>query len=97
MPVDKDEWDAGRKGETLEARILTYLRNNRDKGFTYREIFSGLGYRGARPQDDFWGFVYGVALISTIQHALETLVKQGSVKAKIVKEKIGEGTYYMAT
>ena len=93
MPVDKDEWDAGRKWETLEARILTFLENNPDKGFTANEIYQGLGYRYGT---DFWGFIGGVAMLSTIQNALETLVKEGSVKAKIVKQKIGEETYYRA-
>jgi len=31
----------------------------------------------------------------TIQNALDALVKEGSVKAKIIKETIGEVTYYM--
>jgi len=34
-------------------------------------------------------------MISAIEEALKTLVKEGSVKAKIVKETIGEETYYM--
>lgn len=93
MPVHKDEWDAGRKWETLEARILTFLQNNPDKGFTANEIYDGLGYRHGT---DFFGFIGGLATLGTIQNALETLVKEGSVRAKIVKQKIGEDTYYRA-
>ena len=94
MPVDKDEWDAGRKWETLEAQILTFLQNNRGKGFKITEIYHGLGYRTGA---DFLGLIGGVAMFSAIQDTLKTLVKEGSVKAKIVKETIGEDTYYLAT
>ena len=94
MPVDKNEWDAGRKWETLEARILTFLRKNPRKGFKITEIYHGLGYQHG---GDFWGLIGGVATFSAIQNALDTLVKERTVKAKIVKEAIGEGAYYMAT
>lgn len=97
MPVDKNEWDAGRKWETLEARILVYLRSNRGQGFTIGEIYSSLGYRSIRPLDDPLGFILGAGMVWVIQNALGTLVKEGSVKAKIVKQHIGEDTYYMAT
>jgi hypothetical protein len=45
MPVGKDEWNAGRKWETIEARILAFLKTNRDKGFSADEIHNGLGYK----------------------------------------------------
>lgn len=93
LPIDKDEWDAGRKWETLETRILTFLQNNPDKGFTANEIYESLGYRHGT---DFLGFIGGLAMFGTIQHALDTLVKEGSVRAKIVKQEIGEDTYYRA-
>jgi len=93
MPIGKDEWDAGRKWETLEARILLFLRNNASKAFTANDIYRGLGYRYG---SDFWGFIGGVAALWAIGKALETLVKEGSIQAKIIKQDIGEETYYMA-
>lgn len=94
MPVDKNEWDAGRKWETLEARILKFLRDNRDKAFNDMEILSGVGYRTST--ENIWTIIVGWARISTVQSALKALVKEGTVKAKIINEAIGETTYYMA-
>ena len=94
MPVGRDEWDAGRKWETLEARILVFLKANRGQGFKIWEIYQGLGYR---TQSGLGGIILGAANLWVIENALESLVKEGSVKAKIVKEAIGEDTYYMAT
>ena len=92
IPVGKDEWNAGRKWETLEVRVLAFLNTNRDKGFSTDEIHDGLGYKSG---SGFWDILARIANILTIQNALETLVKAGSVKAKIVKETVGEITYYM--
>jgi hypothetical protein len=43
MPISNEEWNAGRIWETLEARILTFLRQNQ-KPFNIAEIINGLGY-----------------------------------------------------
>lgn len=94
VPINKAEWDAGRTYETLEGRILSFLRNNKGKGFTLAEIIDGIAYRTGRT--DFWGFVGNVAAIWAVQNSLETLVKEGTVRAKIVQQAVGEETYYMA-
>ena len=92
MPVGKDEWNAGRKWETTQVRILAFLKTNRDKGFSANEIHNGLGYKAGT---SFWLILAEIANMLLIQNALEALVKEGSVKAKIVKETVGEVTYYM--
>ena len=92
MPVGKDEWNAGREWETIQVRILAFLKTNRDKGFTADEIHNGLGYKTG---SGFWDILAKIANMLTIQNALETLVKEGSIKAKIVKETVDEFTYYM--
>jgi len=92
MPVGKDEWNAGRKWETLQVRILAFLKTNRDKGFSADEIYNGLGYKMG---SGFWDILAKIANMLTIQNALDALVKEGSVKAKIVKETVGEITYFM--
>jgi len=92
MPVGKDEWNAGRKWESIQARILAFLKTNRDKGFTADEIHNGLGFKTG---SGFWEIMAKIANMLTIQNALEALVKEGSVKAKIVKETVDEFTYYM--
>ena len=92
MPVGKDKWNAGRTWGTLQLRILTFLKDNRDKGFSDEEIHHGLGYTTSK---DFWDILAKISNLLAINNALETLVKEGSVKAKIVKETVGEITYYM--
>ena len=92
MPVGKDKWNAGRKWETMQVRILAFLKTNRDKGFSDDEIYRGLGYKKGK---SFWFILAEIANLLIINNALETLVKDGSVKAKIVKETVGEITYYM--
>ena len=92
MPVGKDKWNAGRKWEPLQVRILAFLKTNRDKGFSDNEIYAGLGYKTGK---SFWDILSEIANLLTIQNASETLVKKGIIKAKIVKEPVGEITYYM--
>ena len=92
MPVCKDEWNAGRKWETLQVRILAFLKTNRDKGFDHNEIYTGLGYKSGK---SFWDIMAEIANLLTIQNALDALVKEGNIKAKIVKKTVGEITYYM--
>lgn len=95
MPISKKEWDVGRKWDTLEARILSFLHNNRDKALTSTEIMHGIGYTSQGT--DFMGLVGTIASIWTINNALITLVKEGSVKARVIDTTAGEQTYYMAT
>jgi hypothetical protein len=45
---------------------------------------------------DFWSLLAGVAIFSNVQNALNNLIREGKVKARIVKEEIGENTYYTA-
>ena len=94
MPIKKDEWDRGRKWDTTEERILTFLRNNRNTGFTSSEIVEGIGYRAR--VSDFGSFIGAAAAFWLINDALNTLIKEGTVEAKIVQEAVGEETYYMA-
>ena len=92
MPVSQDKWNSGRTWNTLQVRILTFLKDNRDNGFSDEEIYHGLGYKTSK---DFWDILAKIANLLAINNALETLVKEGSIKAKIIKETIGEITYYM--
>ena len=71
---------------------MTFLKDNRDNGFSDEEIYNGLGYKTGK---DFWDILAKIANLLAINNALEILVKEGSIKAKIVKETVGEITYYM--
>ena len=92
MPVSKEKWNTGRKWENLQLRILTFLKDNPDTGFSDEEIYHALGYKTSK---DFWDILAKIANLLAINNALETLVKERIINAKIVKETIGEITYYM--
>ena len=66
MPVGKDEWNAGRKWETLQVRILAFLKTNRDKGFSADEIHNGLGYKTG---SGFWDILAKIANLLAINNA----------------------------
>lgn len=94
MSISNEEWNAGRTWETLEARILIFLKQSK-KPFDITEIMNGLGYN--IQVKDFWSLIGGVASYWSVQKALDNLVREGTVKAKIIKQQIGEQTYYKAT
>lgn len=89
MPIGKDEWKDGISRETDEGKILHYLRSNSEKAFSQMEIAKAIGYSYRNLVD---------ALIGTlsVDVALKNLMKEGSIQARIIKEKIGEETYYKA-
>ena len=93
MPISKDKWNAGRNWEPLQVRILAFLKANQDKGFSVDELYIGLGYKKS---SGFWALQAEIANLLDIKNTSETLVKKGIIKAKIIKETVGEITYYMA-
>lgn len=95
MPINKNEWAAGRTWETLEGQILSFLTKNRAKAFTTIEIMNNLGY--ITEIKDLGGLFGGLLSFWSVQKALDTLIKEGTVKAKRVKQATGEDTYYLAT
>lgn len=93
MSLSNEEWNEGRTRETLEAQILAFLRQN-SKPFNFNGIVYGLGY-GIEIKD-FGSFVSGVARIWLFQNAIERLIREGKITARIIKQSIGEETYYKA-
>lgn len=94
MPISNEEWKAGRTLDTLEAQILAFLKQNK-KPFNITEIMSGLGYN--TQIKDFGSLIHGIASYWVFQNALEKLVNEGIVKARIIKQPFGEDTFYKAT
>jgi hypothetical protein len=94
MPIKKEEFESGRSWDTLEGQILSYLRANRSSAFTLSDILNALGHT---PQiKDFGGLIGFVTGSWMFQNALDSLMKEGSVRAKRVKTLSGEQIYYMA-
>ncbi len=93
MPISNEEWNVGRARDTLESQILTFLKQNQ-KAFTLVEIMSGLGYD--TNIKDLKGLILGVSGYIIVQNALDKLIREGTVTAKIIKQPIGQETYYKA-
>ena len=88
MPISNEEWNSGRTGDTIEAQILTFLKQNQ-KPFTSVEVMTGLGYNNDLTLNNI---IAGFA----IQSALDKLVKEGNVTARTIKQQIEEQVYYKA-
>lgn len=93
MSITNEEWNAGRTWEALEAQILTYLQKNQ-KPFNISAIVKGIGYREGK---GVLGLFWDVVSVWAVRNALENLIEEGTVKARIIKQQIGEETYYKAT
>ena len=93
MPISNEEWDSGRTRDTLEAQVLTFLKQNKIP-FSLVGIMSGLGYD--TNIKDLETLFFGFVNILGVQNALEKLIKEGTVTAKIIKQPIGQETYYKA-
>ena len=92
MSLSNEEWNEGRTRETLEAQILALLRQNR-RPFNITDIVTSLYDTKVK---DFGSFLGAVGAYWTVQNALEKLVREGTVQAKIIKQQIGAETYYKA-
>jgi predicted AAA+ superfamily ATPase len=88
MPLSNEEWDSGRTADTLEGRILKFLKINM-KPFSLGEIINGLGYSNDLN-------VKNIVETFAIQNALDKLVKEGNVTARTIKQQIEEQVYYKA-
>jgi len=95
MPISEVEFNAGRTWDTVEGQILSYLKANRNLAFTLSEILFSIGHGTAA--SDFLSLMGNIASLLLLQGVMEKLVKEGSIKAKIVKTKTGEQTFYMAS
>jgi len=93
MPITNEEWKEGRTWLTLESQILAFLKKNQ-KPCNMNDIVYGLGY--TMETKDFLSFLGSLGNYWSIQSALEKLVKEGTVQAKVIKQPSGEQTYYKA-
>ncbi len=93
MAISNEEWNEGRTRETIEAQILTFLKQNQ-KPYTLTGIMYGLGYN--IEIKDFGSFIGGIASYWLFQNAIERLMREGKVQARIIKQPIGQETYYKA-
>ena len=91
MPISYDEWNSGRANDTIEGRIITFLKQNK-KAFTTVEVMNGLGY--ITDMKDLGTLFVGMLNIWNFQNALDKLVKERTVEARVVKQPNITETYY---
>jgi hypothetical protein len=91
--ISNEEWNAGRTLDTIEARIIAVLKTEQNP-LSIDRIVSGLGYNVKLK--DLGSFISGIADYWVIQNALNKLVKEGTVEARTIKQRIGEQVYYKA-
>ncbi len=94
MPISDDEWNSGRKRDTYEQRVLDFLKN-KGNPCTVAEISIGIGYRYKKV--DLIGIIGALAITNNVQNALKSLIREGSVETRIIKQVFTEESYYKAT
>jgi hypothetical protein len=91
--TNNEEWNTGKTRETLDARILAFLMKSK-KPFTIIGIMNGVGYN--TKIEDFRTLFSGITNANAVQNALEKLIREGKVTAKIIKQPDELQTYYLA-
>jgi len=94
MPIEKAEWEDGRRSDTLKGKIMIFLRENKGQAFTQVEIAKAVGHK--IDVSDLWTLIGSIANSSIINSALEGLIEEGKVEVRIIDTPSGDQTYYMA-
>ena len=91
MPISSEEWNKGRTADTTVSLVENFLSKNRGQAFTNSEILHGL-YNFQ--YDTVMDWIGNFLTAYSVSEALKVLMKEGRVRAKIVKLSVGEDTYY---
>jgi hypothetical protein len=86
MPIEIDEFNSGKVDLQIQKEILDYLRENRTKAFTIKEIIEGIGH--PRSSEDLPLLLMQSIGYSTV---LGQLIKDRRIKSKVIDYK----NYYM--
>jgi hypothetical protein len=88
MPIDNDEWNSG-KVYPIEDRIMSFLnkKDNMNRALNLADIMKGLGYKITKEPISF-------SLAIQVRNALDKLAEEKKIEKKVIKETIGEETYY---
>lgn len=97
MPIDPAQWNRGSVEEPLKERILRFLAEGKPQAFTEDEIRVGLGLPVPEYRNGDLSSIIGVvsAYFPTTM-ALVSLINDGKVESKRVKDPSGSHTYYRA-
>jgi len=93
MSISNDEWEDGRSYETVEGKIMDFLRKN-NQPYNQTEICNALGYQ--TNSTDIPTFMGSLLSYWLVDKALEKLIEEGSVEGRIIKTNFGDQIYYKA-
>ena len=89
MPVTKKEFERGKLHSKVEAEIFSFLKDRKSGAFTSQEIMGGVHYHTDFSTTEISRMsTFAIADFTALLHAM---VKQGSIKIKVVRNRM----YYM--
>jgi len=89
MPIDADEWNKGRTDDQLKSKIESFLRKNEGQAFSAGEIINHLyQFKG----EGWASFLLNLGSIFVVRNALKDLIKEETVKSKIIETPRGGGS-----
>jgi hypothetical protein len=91
MPIKKDEFEKGRREDSLENRIENFLKESQDSAFSQSELAEVI-FGKTRPPKDFIDFLVNqYPNLLQLNEAIKTLIQENKIEAKT----IGGTTYYI--
>jgi len=100
LPIDRSQWEQGREPETTETQILAFLKSQPGKAFSLNEIVDGvrgLGrlFHGELVRIFLGGLPEKLYEELYFRRALENLVREGEVQARVVDVSSRDSLYYI--
>jgi hypothetical protein len=89
MPISEAEWKKSKaRRETLESRVLEFLRENNNLAFNLEEISLGVEIPKGEP------FVRRVLLLMEVRDALTALVRAKKIRVRTIPKGRRSISYY---
>lgn len=90
MPVNKEEFEAGKLHSKVEEEIISFLKERKEGAFTSQEIMEGIRYHTDFSTPEVAKMsAFAIADFSSL---LYDLVKRGTIRMKVVRGRM----YFMA-
>ncbi len=90
MPVNKEEFEAGRLHSKVEDEIVSFLKERKEGAFTSQEIMGGMHYHTDFTTPEIAKMsTFAIADFTTLLH---DLVRRGKIRMKVVRGRM----YFMA-
>lgn len=86
MPITKKKFEGGKLHNTVEAEILSFLKERKDGAFTSQEIMGGIHYHTdfSTPEISRMS-TFAIADFTTLLH---DMIRQGNIRMKLVRNRM---------